>query len=76
MYEIQDNENTAITPECAEEETRHIATSHVAPDASATASADSHYDAADIQVLEGLQPSACARACISAPPIPGGFTIW
>jgi len=56
MYDIQDNENTAVTPECAEEETRHIATSHVAPDASATASADSHYDAADIQVLEGLQP--------------------
>ncbi|MGI6192474.1 MAG: DNA topoisomerase (ATP-hydrolyzing) subunit B [Christensenellales bacterium] len=55
MHEKFEIENEITTTGFEEAETAHIATSSVAPDYSATAS-DSHYDASDIQVLEGLQP--------------------
>jgi DNA gyrase subunit B len=56
MHEKFENQHNSSNADFAEGKTEPIATSSVAPDASFTAMADSHYDASDIQVLEGLEP--------------------
>lgn len=55
MHDKFENENEIANADFEQLETAHIDVKNVAPDSSATAS-ESHYNAADIQVLEGLQP--------------------